>query len=607
VVVAKNIYAKIRHRPAVATRPGLKFADYWMLAIRVSVIGIIVTGISLGTMRTYISIGLTRVFGEEVDADLKLAFLGFFNKSLDVLLVSSLEYMASFFITVWMAQTTAVGDRRGVKYSDFGLREELTKPWMTVSNFATRWRRSSLSWKSVARCLLCLCVSVSVMLQGLAVNTVAIPKKRWYPVYQKRWKTTAQDRTTMRIEHPKVSLLGVDWLNILGVGQSNIGGEGYPPWDWALGMSASLAFTGLTNVVSTVKETQKGWRHVYNYRLDGDPWKRWTALNTDFGLSNGSVETASADDGQVTSVYNWLKNADHQPTSSSIGWTGNLTLVLPVLNTVCTPMESLNPEASIVVRPPARNESSKAVIMTDFGPVPSLGFTGATCSSLFRHGLYAVNVWIVDRESPDISFNHYGAELNQRIVYGRATASDFDVANGVGTQARDVMPRLELLVPSTRLLPQFLLMSRNLQAIDPLVNSDAMGLSIVIGILFLNILSMSNKYWSPLPSSLPSQLEDKIVSYPIQWQLYGSSPRLGWEWVAVAVLAIVLLSSCFGIYQTLRYWMAPGPWVHLDVMMMIAQRSPKLEGVGDEETARKRIYSVEENGSGVSILKSRSG
>ena len=84
VVVAKNIYAKIRHRPAVATRPGLKFADYWMLAIRMSAIGIIVTGISLGAMRTYISIGLSRVFGEEVDADLKLAFLGFFNKSLDV-------------------------------------------------------------------------------------------------------------------------------------------------------------------------------------------------------------------------------------------------------------------------------------------------------------------------------------------------------------------------------------------------------------------------------------------------------------------------------------------------------------------------------------------
>lgn len=89
VVVTKKIYAKIRHRPAVATRPGLKFADYWMLAIRIASIGIIITGVPLGALRTYISIGLSRVFGEEVDADLKLAFLGFFNKSLDVLLVSS--------------------------------------------------------------------------------------------------------------------------------------------------------------------------------------------------------------------------------------------------------------------------------------------------------------------------------------------------------------------------------------------------------------------------------------------------------------------------------------------------------------------------------------
>jgi hypothetical protein len=549
------------------------------------------------------------VFGEEVDADLKLAFLGFFNKSLDVLLVSSLEYMASFLLTVWMAQVPAAGrDRHGATYDDFGLKDELTKPWMTVVSFITRWRRSRLSWKSAFRCLLCLCISVSVMLQGLAVNTVAIPKKRWYPNLQQRWGTTAGDRKTMRIEYPKVLLEGIDWGNMLGVGQSNIGGEGYPPWDWALGMSASLAFIGLTHVVSTVRETQKGWRHVYNYRLDGDPWKRWTALNTDFTRSKGSVETISADDGQVTSVYDWLKRTNHQPTSSSIGWTGNLTLVLPVLNTVCTPMDSSNLEGSIIIRPPAKNESSEAVITTDFGPVPSLGFAGARCSSVFRHGTYAVNVWIVDRASPDLSFNHYGAEWNQKIVYERVTASDFDIADGVGGQARDIMPRLEPLVPSTKLLPQFLLLSRNTQTIDPVVNSDAMGLSIVVGVLLQNVLSMGNKYWSPLPSSLPSRSEERLASYPIQWQLYGSSPRLKWEWAAVAVLVIVLLSFCFGMYQTLRYWMAPGPWVQLDgMMMMIAQQSPPLQDIGDEKKAQKRTYLVEKDGSGELILRSKAG
>jgi hypothetical protein len=150
-------------------------------------------------------------------------------------------------------------------------------------------------------------------------------------------------------------------------------------------------------------------------------------------------------------------------------------------------------------------------------------------------------------------------------------------------------------------------MSRNMQTADPVVNSDAMGLSIIVGVLLQNILSTSNKYWSPLPSSLPARPEEKISSYPIQWQLYGSSPRLKWEWAAVAVLVIVLLTFCFGMYQTLRYWMAPGPWVELDGMMMIAQQTPQLESIEDEKKAQKRMYSVEKDGSGVLILRSEAG
>lgn len=564
-----------------------------MLTIRITAIGIIIAGITLGATQTYISIGLSRVFGEELDADLKLALLGLFNKTLDVFLVSSLEYMASFFLTIWMAQTSS--DRRGATFSDFGLKDELTKPWMTIAGFITRCRRSSWNLKSLFRCLLCLCVSGSVMLQGLAVNTVAIPKKRWYPNEGHEWDRTAHEREIMRIEYPKVSLQGVDWGNMVGVGQSNIGGPGYPPWDWALGLSASLAFVGLTHVVSRVKEAQKGWQHIYKYQLDGDQLNRWTTLNTNFNHSKGVVETASADHAQVQSIYDWLKETNHQPTSSSVGWTGDLTIVLPVLNTVCTPINSSNLEGSIKVWPPAKNVSSEAAIAIEFGPVLASGFTGAACSSVFRHGTYAVNVWIVDEERPDLSFNSYGGKWDQNVLYEPTLASDFDVASGVGSEARDLLSRIESLVPATGLLPQFLLMSRNLQASDSVVDSDAMGLSIIMGVFLQNILSTSNRDWSPLPSSLPSRSEERLSSYPIRWQLYGSSPRLGWEWVAVAVLAIILLSFCFGLYQTLRYWMAPGSWVELDGMMMIAQRTPNLEDIDENEKAQVRKYLVEKD------------
>jgi hypothetical protein len=81
-------------------RPSLKFHDYWMIVVRIIAIGIILTGMSVGAKQTYVSLSASQVLGAEVDADLKLAALGFFNKSLDVLLVSSLEYTASFILTI---------------------------------------------------------------------------------------------------------------------------------------------------------------------------------------------------------------------------------------------------------------------------------------------------------------------------------------------------------------------------------------------------------------------------------------------------------------------------------------------------------------------------
>jgi hypothetical protein len=53
--------------------------------------------------------------------------------------------------------------------------------------------------------------------------------------------------------------------------------------------------------------------------------------------------------------------------------------------------------------------------------------------------------------------------------------------------------------------------------------------------------------------------------------------------------------------------MAPGPWVQLDGMMMIAQQSPPLQDIGDEKKAQKRTYLVEKDGSGELILRSKAG
>jgi hypothetical protein len=590
----------------MAQRPPLKFADFWITFLRLVSFAIIITGLAFGARQTYFSVGVSRVVGTEIDADLKLALLGFFNKSLDVILVSSLEYTASMMLTVWMARSKIGKTPTGADFNDFGLKDELTKPWMTLASFFTRWRRSKWSWRSLFRCLLCLSISISVMLQGLAINTIAVPKARWYPNNLHTWKMTEGVRKSMTIVHPKTYLQAVDWYNLLGVGQSNVGNESYPPWDWALGLSASLSFAGLTHIVSTIRRSEKSWQNVYLWQLDGDSRKRWTAVNTVFSTPGQPIETISTDDEQVMEVFNWLRKMNHRPSVSSTGWTGNLTLVVPTLNTICASTNQSNQTSPFAVTVPSENSTRDATFSIRLGSIPSMNFTGAICSSTFRQALFPVNFWIVNMAGVDVSFNDYGHDWNKTIVYEPTVASDHHIAQALAIQTRDSLPRMEALVQTSGLINYFLLMSRMLQKADSAIFSDAAGLSVIIGVLLQNILSTSNKYRSTLPDTIGLELHESITSFPIQWQLYGSGPRLAWEWLTVIVLMIVLASLCFAMYQTLRNWIGPGSWVELGGMMMLAQTSPPLKNMDDTENAQKRVYWVEESDKGSLLIQSKS-
>jgi hypothetical protein len=579
-----------------------------MTCIRLLAFGILVTAVCFGALQKIFSVSTSEIFGKEADADLKLAFLGFFNKSLDVMVVSSLEYTASLILTIWMAQgraPTSEQSAHGATFADFAMKDELTKPWMTIVSFATRCRRSKWSWTSLWRCLVCLCISISVMLQGLAINTIAVPKKRWYPnrpFYNGWGPMRSKDKAMMTIEHPKVLLQGVDWLNLLGTGQASVGAEGYSPWDWGLGLSASLSMIGLTHLVYTVSLPEKSWQQVYRTTLDKDALMRSTALRTNFELPNRPVETFSVDDDQVTSVFRWLRDTHRQPAVSSIGWNGNLTVVVPALNTICTATNSSAAEGSITVNV---SDGTNSTFSVDFGPIKALEFAGATCSSTFRQALYPVDVWIVDMEKTNLSFNAFGQVWDKHLTYLPTISSDYNIASMLATQTRDSLISMKALMPAEGLLKQFIRMGRTLKEFDSTLEDDAAGLSIVMAVLLQNMLSMSNKIRAPLPSSLPSKDSEKITSFPFHWQLYGSGPRLPWEWVAVAVLIVVLMVLVTSMYFSLNFWIAPGEWTELGGMMRLAQMSPPLEDVCDEAKAQKRTYWVEKEESENLIVRSR--
>ncbi|KAH7379415.1 hypothetical protein DE146DRAFT_794053 [Phaeosphaeria sp. MPI-PUGE-AT-0046c] len=227
-------------------------------------------GLVFGAQQTYFTIGTSHIFGKDVDPDLKLAFLGFFNKSLDVLVLSAIEYTARILLTKWMTSSersapgSIQGSSGGVLMRDFDLKDELTKPWMTIIAFITQWRKSGLTFKMFGRFLLYLSVSISVMLLGVAVNTIVIPKDRWYPDpdYNAKISESAPFKKIRTVQYPKTILQHVDWDNLLAIGQNSARSTDKIATHWLDALSASFTIEGLSQIVPTVGNERKAWQHV---------------------------------------------------------------------------------------------------------------------------------------------------------------------------------------------------------------------------------------------------------------------------------------------------------------------------------------------------------
>lgn len=482
------------------------------------------------------------------------------------------------------SQNQTVG---GASFSDFSLKDELTKPWMTIHAFCTRYRRSRWSFASFGRFLLCLTISICVVLQGLAVNTIAIPKARWWPSEEENGYTVdARRRESLTIFHPKPYLKDINWFNHLGVGKENVGSEGYHPWDWALGVSGALSFSGLFNVVATCNSTGKGWRTVH--RTGWESPIRWTGLYTQFNNASMPVETLSIGDWQVWNIFN---NNRPSQAAKATGWNGYPKLMVPVLSTHCESAASSSPAVSdsINVILPSGGRSTFAIT---YGPIPAANFSGASCSTNFSQALFPPGIWIVGLGGVALDLSGSWDDWMHKLDYQPPTPYDHNITINLAIQARDTFPRMTHLIHDTSLSYKLLLMSRVLQTLPTAnISSDAHGLAVITGVYLQNLVAAATQSYE---TSLPGQEEEFVSSYPNRWQIYGSGPRMSWSWVAVLILIVVVSCFCFGIWQTWRYWTVPGEWLELGGMMVVAQASRPVTDIADKKKTRQKMYWVEE-------------
>lgn len=130
---------------------------------------------------------------------------------------------------------------------DFGLKDELMKPWIAVGRYWHRMRYipGSKLFSSL-RFMICFPISLCVLLQGLGVNTIGIPKQRWYPNYfSDGVEFPAVPTGDAVIETPKLEITGATWDGLWAEANEMFGEAFLPTGQIVAALSASQTFIGL--------------------------------------------------------------------------------------------------------------------------------------------------------------------------------------------------------------------------------------------------------------------------------------------------------------------------------------------------------------------------
>jgi len=189
-------------------------------------------------------------------------------------------------------------------------------------------------------------------------------------------------------------------------------------------------------------------------------------------------------------------------------------------------------------------------------------------------------------------------------LFLRSSPEDFKISEGLSYQLQNTLDRMNGLT-AKGLVHFLVVMSQRLKSINAKfpAGSDTAGLTPAVGIMAQHLISAAR--WNMTASS---DLDDTVPSYPVRWQVYGSGPRLQWEWASVTIIAIVLTALLAGTIMKIQWRILPGPWLEAGGMMLLANQSKKMESVRGScagepsQMANHGSYYIRYDGNGKIIL-----
>ncbi|KAK7627485.1 hypothetical protein IWX50DRAFT_613427 [Phyllosticta citricarpa] len=98
------------------------------------------------------------------------------------------------------------------------------------------------------------------------------------------------------------------------------------------------------------------------------------------------------------------------------------------------------------------------------------------------------------------------------------------------------------------------------------------GLAMVVAFIFANMLTTFDWAFEEVPGMTTWQ-------GPVRWQIYGSGPRLQWQWAITIIIGVNIAVQLYDSFLILRHRHAKGLWLSLGGMLVAANAVDKRMAV----------------------------
>jgi hypothetical protein len=518
------------------------------------------------------------IWGSEVQPDTQLVFLGVVNKVLDYLVTNAIEHIALLGLTVCMTRKPSGNGPTGAHAIDFETKEELLKPWIAITNFVERCRLfgrpnlNSIDGASCLRFFVTLVVSVCFLLQAAAMNTLGLPKARWYP---DDWPNSTTNNALMALSTPRMNLTSIDWMNYQYTGLNN--GRSGRQTGSTIELASASTFVTL-NLLDGIYQHPPSWSHAVENAAFS------TVMNTK--ISAHGVQSISVQWSYVRDMYNNARQTGPSYARASTGMIGQVNLTVPMLTTSCYTLPATNLSAGTILAQISDSSASGGVLTLLIAPDEGLNFTGAHCVLMLQQVHFPLSFWMMDH-SP---LNYNGQSELDSIMTFPTSAIEMANLQRLAERFSSMLPSLNGLLPGSSFGEHLLLAARSLKATRSGFESEIDSLASAVALVMQSLITTAR--WNMTVSAT-----ETITSYPVRWYVYGSGPRLLWQWATGVVLAVLILILFFDVYLILRYRVATGPWLTLGGMLNAANAGRKMghiqggcAGVASDASKRKKYY-----------------